>query len=183
MRSRRTAVLGLDLSTRAAAAIAVPSNWGGDFDFVRRLVVGVKLTRDATDLERALRTDLIANRIVEFAVDYQVGDAWLESYAFGKSTSAHTLGELGGVVRLKLVQAGVRIHTANMSSARKLLLGRIPQGKGAAKAAVYRSLRAAGMRFGPTETAYDEGDAFVCANWGLSERSGYCFVQADSKTR
>lgn len=177
MRVRRDAVIGLDLSTRAAAGIIVPLNWGGDWLKVRRLVVGLKLTKQATDEERALRTRHIADRLLEFACDYRVGSAWFESYALGVVHSAHTLGELGGVVRLAFVERGIPIRTANMGSARKLLLGKVPRGSGAAKAAVYRALRAAGMPFGPTETAKDEADGFTCANYGLSELGAYCFAQ------
>jgi hypothetical protein len=172
-------VLGLDLSTRAAALVAVPANWNGDWSLVRRLVIGEPLPRGASDHDRALRTMRIADQSIEFARDYHVGSAWFESYAYGGSTNAHTLGELGGVVRARFVQAGIPIYSANMSSARKLLLGRIPRGKGAVKAAVYRTLRGAGAELGPSATAYDVGDAFVCANWGLSELGCYCFVQEE----
>jgi hypothetical protein len=75
------------------------------------------------------------------------------------------------VVRLELVRAGLDIHTANMSTARKLLLGKVPR-KGA-KDAVVATLRAAGATF---ETA-DEVDAYVCANLGLSELGGFFFGQ------
>jgi hypothetical protein len=176
-------VLGLDLSTRAAAAVIVPANWNGDWQLVRRLVVGLPLDRQASDHDRAMRTRHLSDQLTSFAVDYRVGSAFFESYGYGMRTAAHTLGELGGVVRLSMLEAGLVIRTANMSSARKLLLGKIPRGPGAAKAAVYRALRAAGMPFGPSKTALDEADAFVCANWGLSEQGCYCFVQADPKTR
>ncbi len=179
MRHARVAVLGLDLSTRAAAMVAVPTNWAGDWLKVRRHVVGMPLTKQATDMERALRTRWIADQVVRFALDYHCGVGWFESYAFGKHTSSHTLGELGGVVRIALVEAGVIISTANMSTARKLLLGRLPaRGSGVkVKDEVFRTLHSAGMPFGPAATARDEADAFTCANLGLSEQGAYCFAQ------
>ena len=97
--------------------------------------------------------------------------AFIEGYAFSLRTSAHSLGELGGVVRLELVRAGIEIRTANMSAARKLLLGKCPR-KGA-KVAACEALTAAGGRF----DTLDESDAAVCVNWGLAELGGYCFCQ------
>jgi hypothetical protein len=76
------------------------------------------------------------------------------------------LGEVGGVVRLELVRAGIELRTANMGTARKLLLGKVPRSD--AKMAVYAALRAAGARF---ETA-DEAHAMAAANLGLSELGG-----------
>lgn len=164
-------ILGLDLSTRAAAAVAVPQDWDGRWSRVRSLVVGEPLRRDATDPERARRCESIALPIVAFARTHVVTSVWIEGYAFSQATAAHTLAEVGGVVRLELVRAGFAIRTANMSTARKLLLGKVPR-KGA-KDAVVATLRAAGATF---ETA-DEADAYCCANLGLYELGGYFFGQ------
>jgi Holliday junction resolvasome RuvABC endonuclease subunit len=165
-----TTLLGLDLSLQAAAAVAVPLDWDGDWSRVHSIVVGEPLHRTATDAERARRTETIAARLVAFAQAERATVAFIEGYAFGQRTSAHSIGELGGVVRLELVRAGIEIRTANMGTARKLLLGSCPKG---AKVAAYSTLRAAGATF---ETL-DESDAMVCANWGLSELGGYCFCQ------
>jgi Holliday junction resolvasome RuvABC endonuclease subunit len=177
MRNDRTSeaaviVLGLDLSLTAAAAVSVPCDWDGRWSRVRSVVVGERLRRDASDLERAKRTETIAARLVAFAQANGATVAYLESYGYAMRTSAHSLGEVGGVVRLELVRAGLDIRTANMGSARKLLLGKVPRSD--AKVAVYTALRAAGA---PLETA-DETDAMCAANWGLSELGGFCFAQA-----
>jgi Holliday junction resolvasome RuvABC endonuclease subunit len=118
-----TVLLGIDLGTRACAAVACPTDWDGQWDRVRSLVVGEPLRRDATDTERARRTETIATRLVAFAREHGATLAVIESYAYGMRTAAHTLGELGGVVRLELVRAGLDVRTVNMGSARKLLLG------------------------------------------------------------
>lgn len=164
-------LLGLDLSTRAAAAVAVPLAWDGQWSRVASLVVGEKLRRDATDAERARRTETIAARLVAFAKSHGVTQAWIEGYAFAQRDSAHTLGELGGVVRLELIRAGIEIRTANMGTARKLLLGRVPRSD--VKVAVFAALRAAGASFETT----DEADAFCAVNLGLADLGGYCFAQ------
>lgn len=179
MRRPRDAVLGLDLSTRASAGLVIPLNWGGDWLLTRQHVAGYKLDKQADDMDRARRNAIIADEFCQLALDYRVGVAWFESYAFGLSTSSHTLGELGGVVRHELIRAGILVRTANMGTARKLILGHVPRGSGKAKAAVFKTLKAAGMPFptGEKDTWLDRADAFVSANLGLSEAGCYCFAQ------
>jgi hypothetical protein len=110
---------------------------------------------------------------VAFAGLHGVSGYWLEGYVYSQRTASHTLGEVGGVVRLEFVRAGVAIHTANMSTARKLLLGKLP-GKGA-KYAAHAALHAAGSR----AWSLDQADAFVAVNLGLSEHAGaWCFAQS-----
>lgn len=134
-------------------------------------MVGEKLRKEASDAERARRTETIAARLVAFARSTGATKAFIEGYAYGLKTSAHSLGELGGVVRLELVRAGVELVTVPMQTARKLLLGKCP--KQGAKVAVAEALRAAGARF----EGLDESDAFAVLNWGMSEVGGYCFGQ------
>jgi hypothetical protein len=165
-------LIGIDLGTRACAAVACPLAWDGVWSRVRSLVVGEPLRRDASDAERARRTETIATRLVGFARETGASLALIESYAFARNTAAHTLGELGGVVRLELVRAGLDVRTVNLGSARKLLLGRVPRSD--AGVACYAALRAAGA---PFETA-DEAAAFTVLNVGLAEVGGYCFASA-----
>lgn len=167
-----TVLLGLDLSLTASAAVAVPLDWDGDWSRVRSCVVGEKLRRDASDAERARRTETIAARLVAFARATGATKAFIEGYAYGLKTSAHSLGELGGVVRLELVRAGLELVTVPMQTARKLLLGRCP--RQGAKVAVAEALRAAGARF----EAFDEFDAMAVANWGLSDAGVWSFAQS-----
>jgi Holliday junction resolvasome RuvABC endonuclease subunit len=166
-----TVLLGVDLGTRVCAAVAVPTDWDGDWKRVRSMTVGEKLRRSATDEERARRTETIATRLVAFARETGASEAWIESYAFSRKTAAHTLGELGGVVRLELVRAGVHVRTAQLSTARAMLLGKVPRSD--AGIAVYTALRAAGAPF----TTADEAAAFCAANLGLSEIGGCFFGQ------
>ena len=135
-------LMGLDLSATAAAACAVPLTWDGDFRRVHTLVVGGTLRRDASDEERARRCEAIAVQLVGFARVHRVTEAWIEGYAYGQRTASHTLGEVGGVVRLELVRAGIALRTANVGTARKLLLGRVP--RRGAKYAAHAALHAAG---------------------------------------
>jgi Holliday junction resolvasome RuvABC endonuclease subunit len=168
-----TTILGLDLSVRAAAAVSVPLAWDGDWQQVKSMVVGEPLREDATDTERARRCETIAMRIVAFSRATGVTIALIENYAFSRrSSSVHKLAELGGIVKLELVRAGIDLQRANMSATRKFLCGTIHRGTNP-KVAVHQALRAAGAHF---ETL-DESDAFCAANWGLSEEGGYCLCQ------
>lgn len=166
-------MLGLDLSATATAAVAVPLDWDGRWSSVRSLVVGVKLRRTATDAERARRTETIAARVVAFARMHGASVAFIESYAFSQRTAAHTLAEVGGVVRLELVRAGVEVRTAPIGTARKLLLGRVPRTD--VKQSILQTLRSAGATF----SSFDEADAFVAANHGMFELGGFCFAQGE----
>jgi Holliday junction resolvasome RuvABC endonuclease subunit len=174
-------LLGLDLSARAAAAVAVPLDWDGQWRRIKTLVVGEALGRGASDRDRALRCGYIAERIAEFARRHQVAQAWIEGYAFNQNTAAHTVAEVGGVVRLELVRAGIEVRTANMQTARKLLLGKLPpRGKKvigkkvSAKDAVVATLRAAGAAF----KTVDEYDGFTAANLGMSDVGAFFYGQA-----
>jgi hypothetical protein len=167
-----TIFLGLDLSLTASAAVAVPLDWDGDWSRVRSLVVGEPLRRDASDAERAQRTERIAARLVSFARAEGASEAWIEGYSFGSKVGREHLGELGGVVRLELVRAGIEIRSVPVASARKLLLGKCP--RQCAKVLTAEALRAAGA---PRAWSLDELDAFAVANAALAEVGGYCFVQ------
>lgn len=168
---RGPAILGLDLSPTASAAVVVPLDWAGDWCCIARLTVGESLPRNATDTARAKRCESIAMKLVDFATSHGVTQAWIEGYAFRRADQAHTIAEVGGVVRVELVRAGIEVRSVPASSARKLLLGKVP--KSDPKAAVYAALRAAGA---PIET-FDEGDALCVANFGLSDAGCFCFAQ------
>jgi hypothetical protein len=169
---RAPVLLGIDLGIRACAAVACPLDWSGDWSRVRSIVVGEPLKRDASDAERARRTEAIATKLLGFARETGASLALVESYAYGKSTAAHTLGEVGGVVRLELVRSALDVRTVNLSTARKLLLGKVPPSD--AGVACYAALRAAGAGF----STADEAAAFTVLNVALAEAGAYCFAQA-----
>jgi len=168
-------ILGLDLSLTASAAVACRTNWDGDWSRVQSLVIGEPFTKGASQEQGARRTETIAASLVAFAQSVGATQAWIEGYAYSQAKAAHSLGELGGVVRLELVRAGIEIHTVTASEARKLLLGHNPR-KGA-KVAVAEAFRASGARF----DTLDEYDAMCVANFGLAEIPGaYCFATAEA---
>lgn len=187
-------LVGLDLSTSAAAAVAVPTDWDGNWQRVQSVVVGnpkparmkpEQLREWDTEDARIQRAERIAQLLGNFCRGVGASEAWIESYAFNLHTSAHTLGELGGIVRLELMRAGIALQVAQMSTARKLLLGHVPRGKAqvpgskqttsAAKIAARSALVHAGA---PPDWTLDQVDAMVAVNLGLSNHVGaYCFCQ------
>jgi hypothetical protein len=156
-------LLGLDVSLTACAAVACPIDWAGDWGRLRSVVAGRHLPKAAGDLAHVHRLESIAARVLAFAAKTHATEAWIESYAYGMGSCAHSLGEAGGVLRLELHRAGLRLHTAPISSARKLLLGHLPRQH--VKEAVRAALSARGC---PLATL-DECDAFAALNWGLSQ--------------
>lgn len=170
---------GIDLSLTASAIVVCDTGWDQRWGEIGTYVFGESLPRDASDDEHARRIARIADRLLSFLRGPTGGasvQCWIESYALGlqgKNKDAHRLIELGGVVRHELRGLGYELRTANMSSARKLLLGKVPKGKGVAKKTCQATLRSAGM---PHSWTLDQSDAMVCLNYGMSEHAGAtCF--------
>lgn len=170
-----TVLVGVDLSARGTALVSAPADWDAQWSRVRSLVAGRALGRQASDAERALRCRHIAAQVVEFSRMVGAEVVGFEGYAFSQRTAAHTLAEVGGCVRLALVEAGIAICTVSMQSARKLLLGKLP--KSDPKVAVELALRAAGA---PLHWGSDELDAACVLNWLMAEHGGYAFAQTEA---
>jgi hypothetical protein len=160
-------ILGLDTSLRQSAAVALPLDWTvGDWSAVRSMVVGRSLKKDASEHDKIERLAYLAHELVDFAVKVGATHAFVEDYSYSRANQAHQLGELGGVVRVRLRDAGVSVHVVPLASARKLLLGKVPRSD--AKVAVFSALRAVGW----SVSTLDEADAFACANYALTEFGG-----------
>jgi Holliday junction resolvasome RuvABC endonuclease subunit len=163
-----TWVVGLDLSLRRTAWLAVPLSWRRDWG---QIVTGViEPGASAREVER-LATIWTSIEPLRELVDTSDAYAYVESAAFNKYRS-HAVGELHGIVKLALYQDGFDVRIANMTQARKLLLGHVPA-TGKAKSEVVAAWKAAGAPFVPDN---DLCDAMTCANWGLSELGGLCFA-------
>jgi hypothetical protein len=175
--SNHAVLAGLDLSLTASGVAIASTNWDGVWTRVSTLTVGFDLVRGSTDRERAIRCAGIAEKVIGMLRYNKVSKVYLESYAFSGSTQAHSLGELGGVVKHRLLTEGYQFSTANMSTARKLLLGKVP--RSGVKMQVKATLEAAGA---PRSWTDDERDAFVCLNWGLSDHAGaFCLAQEPAR--
>lgn len=166
-------VLGLDLSLRGAGMVAVPSDWAGDWSRIARVTVGHALKKDASEADRIGRLVHISAEVVAFAEAHRCTRAAIEQYAFtSRNAHSHSLGELGGVVKVLLTErCRIPLVVVPPASGRKLILGRLP------RADVKIHTRAALTRMGtPVEWTDDEADAFVCANHWLAGNGGYALV-------
>lgn len=175
-----TYVLGLDLSLTRSAAVLVPVG-ARDFAGVRALSVGATLRADATETARDARCYRIACALSAFAAGVPIAGAFVESYAFGMANRAHHLGELRGVVRRRLLEhKGVGLTPVHASQARALYFARpLKKPPGARtdwlKNYILGSTREAGASF----ANHDEADAFMIANFGLSEVGAAAFTLAE----
>jgi hypothetical protein len=160
----RPVVLGLDLSLRQPAAVVIPFGWRlGDWPTLWRYSFATEDPK--SDRERYQRIGGIVDRMAQFAHTRRVTHAYIEDYAYSRSSSSVTkLAELGGHARVEFLRRlGLVLHPVGEAQARRLLLGRLPPKD--RKVAAQRALYAAGAPFANG----DECDAFVVANFGLSE--------------
>lgn len=157
-------IAGLDISLTGLGAVAVPSGWDLDWRRVERISFGVSLHKGASTRD-------VTNRLRDIARDVRV---WLirvgasavvaEDLPPQRAFSTVPLAELRGVLRLELLdQAGLDLQFVNQSTARKVLLGRLPAKE--RKAHVVQALRAAGADFADA----DQCDAFCTVNAVLDQ--------------
>ena len=176
-----TYVFGFDLSLTAPAVVAVPLNWKpGDWKRVKSWLTHPTPPK-TDDLEgQMMRYNLIAAWVLQcvlsIAGKHDVR-LFVEQYAFSKNNAqASKLMELGGIVRMRMYEYGGPkglMQVVASASARKLLLGKIPRGKGVQKLAVQRYLFDAGA---PKTWEENICDAMAVANFGLSEAGGKALV-------
>lgn len=174
-------VLALDLSLTAPGMVAVPLDWGGDWSRIQRATFTPKLPKEATEGERIERLRYISKNIVAFALMHCCTTAIVEQYAMRPmSQMGHSfhLGELGGVVKLDLTRSvGIPIEVTSPARARKLILGKLPRKD--VKLATRFALTSMGL---PPAWTEDEADAFVLANWKLSELGGHALIVPQQET-
>lgn len=162
---------GFDLSLTATGMVAVPEHWCGDWSRIRTGRAGKKLTKTASPAEQIERIRSIRGRVQAFVKANHITVAVIEEYAFSATTvGAHSLGELGGVIKVELYDMGVDVHVVSPARARTLL-GRQP--KRDRKVWAQGRLYAAGA---PKAWSGDEIDAFVNANYYLSENGGHAII-------
>jgi len=91
---------------------------------------------------------------------------FVEDYAYGLAgLGGMRIAELGGAVKAQLfAQHAAVVQPVNAMTARKIFLGKLPKGKGAAQKAVQDACIALGLV--PKDSGSDEADAFVIANAG-----------------
>lgn len=160
-----TFVLGLDLSLRASAFVLLPATPRVSFAACDWGIAGVTLTQHADEAERDERCAHIGRELVRFLGGRKLAGAFVEGYAFGNAQRAHQLGELRGVVRFMLVDAGYEAPIPiSSSAARKFFFGAVPKApKKALKGLILEAVNGAG---GTTIESDDVADALLIANYG-----------------
>jgi hypothetical protein len=170
-------VLGIDLSLVGLGLCAIPTDWDLNMKRVRAVTLTYPLPKGATTRQLMERLRALSLDVRTFAIRVGARMAWIESYAYSMSSMAHSLGELGGVVKLELWrECGLDVQIANQSSARKLMYGRMPprgMTQTQRKGWLLEPLKLAGA---PVED-HNQGDALVVANYGLSELGAPCLAQ------
>lgn len=159
-------VLAIDPSLTKTAAVVAPLNWLGDWNLLTAITVGCSLKRTSSDFEKINRCLQISDAVT--AHGRCCSSAWIEGYAYSQATGAYSLGELGGTLRADLTRAGVEVHVAPISSARKLL-GKVPRKN--PKPAVQSILKS----FGCQETDHDICDAIVILNFAMCQLGGFYY--------
>lgn len=154
-------IIGIDASERALGLVAIPAAW--DIDewhavIAQTLPAG---TGGPSQLRRSL-----AKQVVTFCRAVNPTRVYIEDYPRHGAFNIGRLAELHGVLKDHVeFEFGVSVEPVNMSSARKLLLGKLPRGKGMAKKAVLESLRSVWIP-GIDDA---QADAFTVANFGRSQ--------------
>jgi hypothetical protein len=166
---RSGAVLGIDASLRALGLFVCPLDWDLQPSRCAAYTLGVDLPKDATATQYVERLRMLSVDIVKVAYMHHVTECFIESYAYGMKTAAHSLGEIGGVIKLDLWrEKRIAVQTANQGAARKFVYGMTPP-RGMKdvqrKAWLFEPIRLAGL---PVED-HNQSDAAVVAMYGLSE--------------
>ena len=172
-------VVGIDLSLTGLALVAVPEDWDLQWSRLRRTTLTTK--KDESEGTRArdqiARIDALSRDVCRWVDWTGATDVWIEGYpASGRVFNLDKLAELGGVVRHELGRMGLFAETSPQSSARKLVLGKLPRAKH--KQHVVSVLKSVTTVF----KTDDERDAFVAANWGLSELGMCCVIAPEPVT-
>lgn len=166
-------VLGLDLSLTCTGAAVI------DLDVLtgEAQVVDTQAIR-ADKLRGNERLVHIRDAVIEIAEAHRFPDlAALEGYSFGSISLAHSIGELGGVVKVALHQVGVPLQTLPPATWRKQLLGRGNLAKDEIKLEAF-------VRYGVRFDSTDVTEAFCIALAAARRSAGFDQpAQADRRRR
>ncbi len=175
-------VLGLDLSLTRAAAVLVPVGFQGDFATVQTAIAGHGLRGEVSPTTRDARCLDVAHTVEEFVAGVRVAGAYVEDYAFSNSHGSHQLGELRGVLRRTLIaRYGWAPVPVNQATVRKLFFGKVPKKPEGARTDWLKNFLLASVReAGAPFRHHDEADAFLVANYGLTECGGVALTLAPS---
>jgi Holliday junction resolvasome RuvABC endonuclease subunit len=163
---RPESILGIDASLRALGAFVIPCDWDMRPERCKGYTLGVDLPKNASPQQLVERLRMLSVDLVTIVHKHNVRHVWIESYAYGMNTAAHSLGELGGVIKVDLWrETRIVVETGNQSAARKFVYGQMPpRGVGDAqrKAWLFEPLKLAGLPVAD----HNQSDAAVQALFG-----------------
>ena len=128
-------VIGIDQSARGTAAVALREGRLDGQVFVadsktaaRRLAeYGARrpvAVRAGDELSRTLRLDALVNLLAAFVRDYRPTHLALEDYALSRQAFSHSLGEVGGAVRLVALWCRVPFRVYDIQAIKLFATGR-----------------------------------------------------------
>jgi hypothetical protein len=170
----KVVVCGIDLSQTGLGLVAVPGDWGGDWSLLPSARIGRDLPKHAGFWEHITRLDYVCSEAVKWLQEQSCSHIWIEGYPIGgRVFNLHMEAEIGGALKVAIRRTlRVSADTAPMSTARKLILGKLP--RAGVKKILHQVIDSLGC---PRSWSGDEKDAFVAANWGWSLiGGGYCIV-------
>jgi len=164
----------LDLSLRHTAAVVAPDDLFDREEPSRHAVflnVGQDVRKKVPESQRIERLKFIAAHVSEFSRVYKVEKWYVEGYSYGNGEQAHSLGELGGVVKVQLSLDGHYVTPIAVLSARSTMLGTLPKltkeqkkiKENLPKSIVFEEMK---LRF-PQITRNDESDALAVFNQAM----------------
>jgi len=166
-------IIGLDLSLRSTGAVAVPVDWDIKWGQVETMVVGYPL-ENATTEQKCIRIRAIVKAVAVFVEKHNPDEIWMEELAFNsRGSRSQEISGLTWMVRVTLFSMGYVVKMVTAAAGRKRFLGKLPR-KGQ-KVAVQLALQDLGAPFSGQD---DTCDAFVVANYGLSEAGGRSLMLA-----
>jgi hypothetical protein len=128
-------------------------------------MAGYKLKDGATVIDLCERIINIRDAILNFCKEVQARRVMIENYAFSAPGKITMLAELGGVVKLDLLENwGVAVEPIHASSARKILLQNLPQ----KDSKLFTSVNVRRLGGQTKDWTVDQIDAFVVANAALA---------------
>lgn len=155
---------GIDLSLTRTGAVALSGDWDREWRRVERASFGVSLPKSASVREVTHRLRDVSRDVVRWLIGQRVTHVFVESAITARAFNIVPLSELRGAFRVQLLeQAGLDPVFVNQSSARKKLLGKLPQND--RKQHVIEALKAAGADFDDG----DQFDAFCTVNAELEQ--------------
>lgn len=166
-------IVGLDQSLRGFG-IARAEVFANGWEDVRLTSFdGGELPRKASEALQARRQDILIHRVTGFIAEVNPDLVAFESYAFSRNPNVEVV-ELCGALKRWLRQVNIPYLWINQSSARKLLLGKVPRKGKDAKNAVYDAFIAAGVH----AATLDESDALCILNAAAAESDMFCYAQS-----